>query len=102
MQEHELNKIIETIKSVTEMSIEKTVNGKIKSLDEKISKHIEDFKNHVKNEEEQREDTLEVIKKIIPLVEAWETVDRLSIFFGWLSKFILAAMVIFGLIKYIK
>jgi len=50
MQDHELQKIIETIKLVTVESIEKTVNGKINKLTDIVNANTDKLDKHLEAE----------------------------------------------------
>lgn len=91
MQEHELQKIIDTIQKVTENSIEKTVNGKIRAMDEKLSKHIEKLDEHLENDDLWKQ-------SVQPIIDAWTVTNKAGTFVEWLSKKILAIGVIAGVI----
>lgn len=86
MQEHELQKIISAIQSVTAESIEKTVNGKIRRLDEKLESYIKH--------------DMEWKTTVQPVIDAYTTTEKVGKFLQWLSKIILAVGVIVGAILY--
>ena len=90
MQEHELQKIIETIEKVTEVAIEKTVNGKIRNLDEKLSKHIEKLDEHLEKDDVWKE-------SVQPIIEAWNTTGNVGKFIKWSSSIIIAIGTVFSI-----
>lgn len=72
-------------KSVKE-TIEKTVNGKINRLDQKLDEYI-------KHDMEWKE-------TVQPVIDAYTTVNKVGSFVQWISKVILAIGVIVGVLFY--
>ena len=68
MTDKELQKVIEALKS----TVETTVNGKIKRLDEKMDMYI-------KNDEKWK-DTVQ------PVIDAYSTVNKVGVFVTWFWK----------------
>lgn len=87
MQEHELQKIIETIQQTTAESVEKHVNGKIRNLDAK-------FETYIKEDTAWKE-------TVQPVLDAWNTAGNVGKFLKWSSSIIIATGVIFS-IKFFK
>lgn len=82
MEDKDLQKVIVALQD----TIEKTVNGKIKRLDEKLDAYIKldtDWKLTVQ-----------------PVIDAYDTANRAGDFIQWISKIILAIGVIIGGIIY--
>lgn len=89
MKEHELQKIIDTIDKVTDRAVEKYVNGKIRNLDEKVSKHIDKFDEHLEKDDEFK-------KALAPVLEVWTTTTSLGKFIKYMASIIIAFGVIVG------
>ncbi len=79
-------------KSVRE-TIEKTVNGKITRLDQKLEEYIQ------RDEQWKTEDN-EWKKTVQPVVDAYLTANRIGDFVQWISKVIVAVGVIIGVLFY--
>ena len=85
MEEKDLQKLIEAINRSTTLTVESVVNGKIKSIDTKLSDYI----NHdLKWKEE----------KVEPLIDAHKTVKNVATFLKWTAGIIVSLGVLFKFI----
>lgn len=84
MTDEELKRLIEAINHSTMATIETTVNGKIRRIDEKLSEYIH---TDLKWKEE----------KVEPLIEAHRTVKNVGIFVKWLAGIVIAVGVLLKL-----
>lgn len=80
--EQDFDKILKEIDRAVERATEKYVNGKIRNLDKKIDEYIEK--------------DLEWKETVKPVIDAYTTVGKVSIFIQWLSKLIIAVGVVIG------
>lgn len=80
MEEKDLQKIIIALQE----TVDKKVNGKIIHLDEKLDEYIKQ--------------DMEWKKLVQPIIDAYDTANRMGNFVQWVSKVILALGVIIGTI----
>lgn len=78
MDEAQLKKLIEAINHSTVATIETTVNGKIRHIDEKLSEYIH-------SDLKWKED------KVEPLIDAHRTVKNIAIFLKWAAGVVISA-----------
>lgn len=81
MNEEQLKQLIEAINHSTVATIETTVNGKIRRIDEKLSEYI-------------HEDLKWKEEKVEPLIDAHRTVKNIAVFLKWLAGTIVAVGVL--------
>lgn len=77
MSDKDLQLILNTINSSVKSSVEETVNGKIRRIDEKLDAYIS---SDIKWKEE----------KVEPLIDAHKTIKNLAVFLKWLAGVIAA------------
>ncbi len=90
MTEKELQKIINTIKQTTENTIEATVNGKIRKIDEKFELFYKENAKFV-------QDSIEWRKTLQPVVEAYSTAENAGRFIKWLGGMAVAGGALIGM-----
>lgn len=81
MNEEQLNRLIEAVNHSTVTTIEATVNGKIRRIDEKLSEYIH-------SDLKWKED------KVEPLIDAHKTVKNVAIFVKWSAGLVIATGVL--------
>lgn len=84
MTDEELKRLIEAINHSTVATIETTVNGKIRKIDEKLSDYI---RTDLKWKEE----------RVEPLIEAHQTIKNVGIFVKWMAGIVIAVGVLLKL-----
>ena len=90
MSPHELEKIIEAIEQTTKKSIENTVNGKIRKMDEK-------FESFYKENAQFVEDSIAWRKTLQPVVNAYSTAENAGMFVKWLGGIAVAVGALVGI-----
>jgi len=84
MTEEELKRVIEAINHSTAATVESTVNGKIRKIDEKLSEYIH-------SDLKWKED------KVEPLIDAHRTIKNVGLFIKWVAGIVIAGGIILKL-----
>ncbi len=84
MNDDQLKKLIEAINHSTVATIETTVNGKIRRIDEKLSEYI-------------HSDITWKEEKVEPLIDAHNTIKNMAVFIKWVAGIVVAGGIIIKL-----
>jgi hypothetical protein len=84
LNDEELKRLIEAINHSTTATVEATVNGKIKRIDEKLSQYID---SDLKWKEE----------RVEPLIEAHSTIKNVGLFIKWAAGIVISVGVLIKL-----